>query len=426
MDLEQLVTQLPDALYVIDPETAAIIDCNQLAYASLGLTPGQLLSMSVLDLQQDVGDLAHWRSIADTIREQQPYLFIGHHRRADGSHFPVEVCTRVQWHEGRELFVSIVRDISTRIEQVTACCEESAEHWFGLHDTADGCWSWHPGNNALYFSPNLKRLLGYGPDEMEPRLETWKDNIHAEDAPLVLSVLDEHLRGTRHLFEAEYRLRNRNGHYVWIRDRGQVRERDTEGNPLRVVGLVHNITDLKLQELDLQRKADFDTLTGLFNRRRGEVLAEQMLSLMQRQQRPLGFALLDIDDFKRINDLHGHLAGDAVLKRVAQYIAEFVRRSDLVFRWGGEEFVLLCPDTSTSGMEILMHKLRTGIEYLRFDDELRGLKVTASIGVSHYPDDASELVNLMARADSALYAAKHKGKNQVIFFHDDVDSASVG
>ncbi|MBV0934387.1 sensor domain-containing diguanylate cyclase [Marinobacterium weihaiense] len=425
MDLEQLLTFLPDALYVIDPETAKIVECNHLACESMGRTAEQLRTQTVLDLQDDVLCLSHWRSIADTIRKQQPYLFIGHHKRPDGSRFPVEVSTRVQWHRGRELFVSIVRDISSRVEKLTACCSDTLEHWQGLHDTADGCWSWQPQARTLYFSPNLKRMLGYGPDEMEPHLQTWTDSIHTEDAPLVLSVLKEHLKGTRHLYEAEYRLRNRNGHYLWVRDRGQVRERDAEGRPTRVVGMVHNITDLKLQEQDLQHKADFDLLTGLFNRRRGEVLAEQMIALMRRQNRPLGFALLDIDHFKRINDVYGHLSGDEVLRKVARFIADFVRTTDLVFRWGGEEFVLMCPDTSLSGMDILMQKLRVGVEYLRFSNEMSDLKVTMSIGVSGFPGDAGDMQTLMARADSALYSAKYSGRNQVVFYGG-CKSACVG
>lgn len=423
MDLEQLFLHLPDAIYIVDPETAAILGANKTAYTSLGLSLEQLLKMKVYDLQDDVVGPDHWVHIREVIRKNSSYLFIGHHCCADGRLLPVEVNTHVYWHDGHELFISVVRDISSRVEQLVSS-RESQDGWLGLHDAADGCWDWHVPTGSLYFSPGLKRLLGYGPDEMVPCLSTWEDNIHPEDAPLVLSVLDEHLRGRRHLYEAEYRLRNRNGHYLWIRDRGQVRERDLGGNPHRVVGLVHNITDLKMQELDLQRQADFDTLTGLLNRRRGEVLAEQMLDMMRRQESPLGFALLDVDDFKKINDLYGHLAGDEVLKRLAKFIEGFVRNSDLLFRWGGEEFVLLCPETSAEGMQVLMQKLRRGIACLNWKGIIQQKSVTTSIGVSVFPDDADDLVNLMARADSALYSAKHQGKDCVEFFG--AGSAAVG
>lgn len=420
MDLVRPLFYLPDAVFAIDPKTAAIIDVNERACADMQASRDELTAMTVLQIQDDVADLAHWQLLVSAMRKKPNYLFIGHHRRLDGSQYPVEVNSTLVRVGERELLISVVRDLSSRVENMNRAASEN-EHWQGLHDIADGVWEWDLETDALYFSPGLKRLLGYGPDEMRPCLDTWKDNIHPEDAPLVLSILDEYLKGLRHLYEAEYRLRNRNGHYLWIRDRGQVRERSDEGRPLRAVGMVNNITDLKLVEQELQQRADFDALTGLFNRRRGEVLAEQQLALMQRQRGKLGLCLIDLDDFKQINDIYGHLAGDQALRRVARYIADFVRRSDLVFRWGGEEFVLVCPDTDAQGMRELTAKLCRGIECLAFEGELSRHSITVSMGVAVYPDHATDLINLTARADSALYTAKHQGKNRVVFHDHELD-----
>jgi diguanylate cyclase (GGDEF)-like protein len=185
-----------------------------------------------------------------------------------------------------------------------------------------------------------------------------------------------------------------------------------------MIGMLFNLTDLKMQELELQNQADHDVLTGLLNRRRGEDLAEQQIALMRRQRRPLGVALIDLDDFKQVNDLHGHLAGDQVLQQVAACIDGLTRRSDVLFRWGGEEFVLVCPDTDTEGMKNLAQKICHGIARLALPGELKSLYLTASIGISLYPRDGTSLVDLVARADSALYAAKHGGKNQVVLYDD--------
>lgn len=418
MDLAQLYEHLPDAVYIVDSETSAIIGCNRAACTDLGYSREQVLGHSVLTLQRDVTGMDHWHKIVASAREHGSFVFIGHHICADGYELPVEIRVSIDQVDGREVFISVARDISNRMQQFCLVQQAPQNVWQGLHDVADGVWDWQVDSGQLYFSPNLKRLLGYGPDEMQPRLESWKSNIHPEDAPLVLSILEEHLQGRRHLFEAEYRLKNRNGHYLWVRDRGQVRERDEQGKPVRVIGMVFNLTDLKMQELELQKQADYDVLTGLFNRRRGEGLAEQQIALMRRQRRPLGLALVDLDDFKQINDLHGHLAGDQVLQHVAAYIDEFTRRSDVLFRWGGEEFVLVCPDTDADGMKSLMQKLCHGIARVSLPDALKTLDLTASIGVSLYPRDATSLVDLVARADSALYAAKHGGKNQVVLYDD--------
>lgn len=421
MELANELNNLPDAVFIIEPATARIIDVNVQACRDMHACRENLLGKTVIQLQDDVHDPAHWHSLVEVMRRERSYLFIGHHRRLDGTRYPVEVHTAFIEHEGRELLCSVARDISTRVEIMNRFADCECEEWQGLHDIADGVWEWNLKANTLYFSPALKRMLGYGPDEMEPRLETWKDNIHPEDAPLVLSILDEHLKGLRHLYEAEYRLRNRNGHYVWIRDRGQVRERDESGTPLRAVGLVNNITDLKLIEQDLQQQADYDVLTGLLNRRRGELLAEEKLALMHRQGCQLGVCLIDIDDFKQINDIYGHLAGDQALKRVAGFIRDFVRRSDLLFRWGGEEFVLICPDTDKEGMRELLSKLCRAIECMRLDGDMREHTVTISAGVSVYPDHSADLLNLIARADSALYTAKQQGKNRVVLHEHEVE-----
>jgi len=421
MDLARELFYLPDAVFVVEPQTAAILDVNDQACRDMRATRAELLAMNVLQIQDDVHDAGHWQTLVEVMRREKRYLFIGHHRRPDGSLYPVEVHTSLMTVGCDEYLISVARDISTRSERMGQLGDCECEEWRGLHDIADGVWEWDLQANSLYFSPGLKRLLGYGPDEMKPCLETWKDNIHPEDAPLVLSILDEHLKGLRHLYEAEYRLRNRNGHYLWIRDRGQVRDRSPEGEPLRAVGMACNITDLKLIEQELQQQADFDVLTGLLNRRRGEVLAEQQLALMQRQGGRLGFCLIDIDDFKQINDIYGHLAGDHALCRVAEFISGFVRRSDLLFRWGGEEFVLVCPDTDARGMQELISKLCRAIQCLRFEGELSGQQLTISAGISIYPEHATDLMNLIARADSALYTAKHQGKNRVVLYDHDLE-----
>ncbi|MBA4502724.1 sensor domain-containing diguanylate cyclase [Marinobacterium marinum] len=414
MDLARQLFYLPDAVLVIDPETAAIIDANERACEDMRVSRAELTAMTVVQIQEDVEDLEHWRSLLDTVRRQPGYLFTGHHRRPDNSLYPVEVSSNLLVNSGREYLISVARDISSRFDGMNRRRSYEAEEWQGLHDIAEGVWEWELATGMLYFSKGLKRLLGYGPEEMRPCMESWKDIIHPEDTPRVLRVLDEHLRGVRHLYEAEYRLRNRNGHYLWIRDRGQVRIRSSDQQPLQMVGLVNNITDLKLMEQELQRQADFDVLTGLMNRRRGEACVEHQLALMRRQGGQLGLCVIDLDDFKQINDMHGHLAGDQALRRVADYIVNFVRRSDLLFRWGGEEFVLACPDTGIEGMQELVTKLCRGIACLTFEGRLAGYRLTISAGVAVFPDHAEDLVNLTARADSALYQAKQQGKNRMV------------
>lgn len=185
----------------------------------------------------------------------------------------------------------------------------------------------------------------------------------------------------------------------------------------------------QLQEANaaLEGLARRDTLTGLPNRRSAEEQLAQALARQRRSGSPLCVALLDIDRFKAVNDTHGHGAGDAVLRAVAQTLAVALRQSDVVARWGGEEFLLLMPDTGLAGAQTVCEKLRSVVAQRVVplppgpDGEPAvpdRLTVTLSIGVAGLPGDraggALAADALVAAADRALYAAKEGGRNRVV------------
>ncbi|WP_243030165.1 GGDEF domain-containing protein [Thermus altitudinis] len=142
-------------------------------------------------------------------------------------------------------------------------------------------------------------------------------------------------------------------------------------------------------------------LTGLPNRRALEMALEREAARVERGEKPFSLVILDLDDFKKVNDTHGHLVGDRLLKEVAQYLVAHVRQGDLVGRWGGEEFAILLPRTQGEEAMQVAERLRTG---------LSRLGVTGSFGVAVYQGD---LGDLFQRADRALYRAKGEGKNRV-------------
>jgi polar amino acid transport system substrate-binding protein len=123
--------------------------------------------------------------------------------------------------------------------------------------------------------------------------------------------------------------------------------------------------------------------------------------------------IIDIDHFKRINDSYGHVVGDEILKRLAQLLTAHVRENDVVGRWGGEEFMILCPETDAEGARALAEHLRQRISQTDFS--LGTMKVTASFGVTDYRDDEM-LEETIKRADLALYQAKHDGRNRTVVF----------
>lgn len=155
-----------------------------------------------------------------------------------------------------------------------------------------------------------------------------------------------------------------------------------------------------------------DDLTNLFNRRHIEKLLNQYMNRENRYDISFSIILLDLDYFKTINDTYGHIEGDYVLKTLSHFLQSNVRNSDIVGRWGGEEFIILCPNTNLENTKALANKLRIEISELNINSHI---KITASFGVAQY-DKAIDKMNInyfINRVDEALYKAKNNGRNKI-------------
>ncbi|MFN2354172.1 MAG: transporter substrate-binding domain-containing protein [Desulfopila sp.] len=167
--------------------------------------------------------------------------------------------------------------------------------------------------------------------------------------------------------------------------------------------------DLEEKNVELERLAITDGLTGLYNRMKLEMILENECRRASRSSASMAIVMLDVDTFKAINDTYGHHAGDQVLRELAGILASHVRSIDTVGRWGGEEFLLICPETSISGAFVLAEKLRQAIEANTFSDIGA---CTCSFGVSVY-QQGERHENVVMRADEAMYRAKVQGRNRV-------------
>jgi diguanylate cyclase (GGDEF)-like protein len=154
-----------------------------------------------------------------------------------------------------------------------------------------------------------------------------------------------------------------------------------------------------------------DELTGVANRRRIEVLGDEAVRQARADERPLSVITFDIDGFKSINDAHGHLVGDQVIARVAAACQQALRQTDEIGRVGGEEFVVLLPDSAIDAAAQVAERIRAGVEALDFADVAPGLKVTISLGVTAMAARDGDLPDVLKRADDALYRAKAAGRN---------------
>jgi len=181
---------------------------------------------------------------------------------------------------------------------------------------------------------------------------------------------------------------------------------------ISTVVLVLTNRTISFYQKDIETMATKDKLTGLYNRQALDMLFKQVLLDQDRHPTDLSLLLLDIDHFKQINDTHGHLAGDAALKHIADLITQRLREVDIVSRWGGEEFLIILKGCNTETATNKAEELRLGIMNNPLSFEKKSIECTASIGVAMYEqgDKSDDMIN---RADKAMYKAKEQGRNQV-------------
>lgn len=178
-----------------------------------------------------------------------------------------------------------------------------------------------------------------------------------------------------------------------------------------VVILVANLTVGGYQQ-KLEEMASQDKLTGVLNRQMFDGILKQMMKFAERKGQKLSLVIFDLDHFKKVNDNYGHLAGDEVLRSVVDTVRDILRESDIICRWGGEEFFLLFPECDLEQAQSLAEKMRKEIEEHFFVFAGKTIRITASFGVAEYAngESDSELIN---RADQALLSAKNSGRNRV-------------
>lgn len=183
---------------------------------------------------------------------------------------------------------------------------------------------------------------------------------------------------------------------------------------LALVEAIRNHIAIAFENARLYSIAITDELSGLFTVRHFRSCIDRQFASFERYGERFALLMIDIDDFKQVNDTYGHVAGDAVLKQVAHSIADSVRNSDLAFRYGGEEFAVVLPATAAAGGLHVAERIRQQVEAAEIALGGISLQVTVSIGLALCPENAVTVRELIIEADTALYAAKHQGKNRVV------------
>ncbi|MBK5940704.1 GGDEF domain-containing protein [Halochromatium roseum] len=256
-------------------------------------------------------------------------------------------------------------------------------------------------------------MLGYSLREIHPTLDWWRGALHPHEVDEVNASLGELITGNGERFRSEYRMRHRDGRWIWVEDRARIAERDKHGQPLLIIGVHIDISQRKRAEQKLAYQAEHDQLTHLLNRHSFLYSLKRVHAESQRTQRPYCIAMLDLDLFKQVNDTYGHLVGDRVLSNFAKLLRRSLREADWAARWGGEEFIVLMPNTEADQAQRSMERLRKTLATARFGMVEPPIRVTVSAGIAESNMDDRAGDEVIKRADTALYAAKHLGRDRV-------------
>ncbi|BBP43355.1 hypothetical protein THMIRHAT_11010 [Thiosulfativibrio zosterae] len=282
----------------------------------------------------------------------------------------------------------------------------------------EGMWSWQVQEGTVEHNRRWRQIFGYSEEEPSNLITHFSNRIHPDDLPRVLATVEDALKSGE-TFSHEYRLNTPTG-LRYVQDRGKVVSRDDQGNPLRMTGSLNDITQEHLNQIKLEMLAFKDELTGLPNKVSSENFWNQHIPLKDTQQ--VGFAILDIDNFKLVNDVLGHKVGDVLIQNVSNLIYSQLTDKAQFYRLGGDEFLIIGHNITQEKFLSHLGALLASVKKVAFHKDVN-IKNTFSCGVAFYPADGQHYDDLFRRAENALYHAKNQGKDQLVRFDMAMESA---
>ncbi|MDD0837340.1 EAL domain-containing protein [Curvibacter sp. HBC61] len=326
--------------------------------------------------------------------------------------------------DGVECWLFGLKDITERKRAERLVQEREALLSLTIEAAALALWDLNMVTVEVTGDRHWRELRGLPAVQGDPPSEPWDDVVHPDDRQTAVAALARHQANPHQPFDVTLRLKHAEGGSRWVRNLGRVIAHSSKGAPLRMVGVALDVTRQREQEDQLQKMAHFDALTGLPNRVQ---LAQALDHAMQQARQTgglLGVAYLDLDGFKPVNDRLGHGIGDQLLIEIARRLQGGVRPQDLVARLGGDEFVILLSNPGClSDCETMLNRLMNRMaEPVMLEGEW--LAVTASIGLTLFPQDDADADALLRHADQAMYLAKQAGRNRIQLFDAERERAS--
>ena len=281
-----------------------------------------------------------------------------------------------------------------------------------------GYWDWYVNTHEHYVNDRWLDMLGLTRDDIKNTDEDWKDRINLEDKERILKTINNAIKDSS-TYSVEFRMKHKDGHYVWIEGSGAVIEYDDDKNPIRLCGTHQDISDRKNLQENLEKLVITDSLTQLYNRYHFNQVFDTEVKRAKREKQSITFLMIDIDNFKKYNDLYGHQQGDEALRKISLTMKKDLKRpGDYIFRLGGEEFGIIFTDLTLGESLKYAENVSNNVESLAIvhQGNIPYKVCTISIGLCHTDFSHKNLTidEIYKKADEALYKAKDNSKNKVV------------
>jgi len=408
---EMFFETIPDATMIVSFEELKVLNCNQAFSELLGESNDDLLGCSIKDLYffKDVNQLSQFEALVKSSDQIQNFSLDLNYK--DGSTYYGFFSTAIIWIENEKYILSVIKNI-TELKILEKKLRESEEVHRLLADNAnDVIWTMDLSGKFTYISPSVEKLRGFSVEEV---MHQSKEELLC---PSSLVLMEKGLEDAIYyvqnnlpfkVFRDDVEQSCKDGTTVWT-DLTVSGIYDKDNHFLGMLGVSRDITERRMMEEEVRRLTELDRLTQLYNRYKLDSVLKFEFERSRRSNSLFSIILFDIDDFKKVNDIYGHVVGDSVLKEFSEIIKSHIRKIDTAGRWGGEEFMIILPESSADGGEILAEKLRVQINAYNFTTVGH---ITASFGVAGFDANISD-IELIARADESMYRAKKTGKNRV-------------
>nr|WP_276576058.1 bifunctional diguanylate cyclase/phosphodiesterase [Oceanirhabdus seepicola] len=317
---------------------------------------------------------------------------------------------------GERKALTILGHDVTELKKVNEKLRES-EEWYRLavEGANDGIWEYNLKKDITYISSKSMSFIGVLNMDKHKRREVWNSYIHPEDFWNVKQKMNRHLKGETEQYICEYRIKNKDGEYVWIYSRGKALLNE-KGVPYRVTGFHTDITDIKKNEERINYLAYYDEVTGVHNKAFISNKVEELQSEGFEKGRKHALLVMDIDDFKYVNELIGHVLGDCFLKEVAKRIKSCIPPNSILSRYSGDEFIILLYDIeSIEDVRKIVDKVLKALG-TKFDIINHQFFISESVGITIFPEHGESFRDIFTFAEIAMNKAKRLGKNKCVFF----------